>query len=339
MVALRTRRQIRAIPTIFYRQEITKRLNPKGIIMKFLITGGAGSVGKPLVLSLLEKGHTVRVLDKKADQLQSLKRRNLELIKGEIEDVSIVSRAVEGIDVIVHLAWSFSDDPMELLASDLKGHILLLDAAAAEKISHFFYTSTAVVYGKPIQSPITEEDPCLVEDARKPFYGIAKLTAEKLLLAYFRTKRLPVTIFRFWWSYGEEIGGRHLRDLIKLALAGEPLMVPKEAGGSFLYLDDLTNAILLALKKPETFGEIFNLSTLFLNWEEVARIITGVTDSSSPLEVIPAKEWKGAPFLADVWELSTGKAERVFAYRPTLSPSNARQKLKEAITRCYHSIK
>jgi UDP-glucose 4-epimerase len=307
--------------------------------MKFLITGGAGSVGQTLTLFFLEKGHSVRVLDKKADQLQSLEHRNLELIKGEIEDLSVVSGAVKGIDVIVHLAWSFSDDPMELLASDLKGHILLLDAAAAEKISHFFYTSTAVVYGKPNKSPVTEVDPCLVEDARKPFYGIAKLTAEKLLLAYFRIKGLPVTIFRFWWSYGREIGGRHLRDLIKLAQTGDPLMVPEGAGGSFLHLDDLANGLLIALQKPKTFGEIFNLSTLFLSWEEVARIIIEVTDSSSPLEVIPAKEWKGAPFLADAWELSTGKAERVFAYRPTLSPSEARRRLKEAIARCYHSIK
>ena len=307
--------------------------------MKFLITGGAGSVGQALTRSLLEKGHSVRVLDKKADQLQLLDHQSFEQIKGEIEDPSAVSGAVKGIDVIVHLAWSFSDEPMELLASDLKGHILLLEAAAAEKVSHFFYTSTAVVYGKPVKSPITEEDPCLVEDARKPFYGIAKLTAEKFLLAYFRSKALPVTIFRFWWSYGEEIGGRHLRDLIKLAQAGEPLTVPDDAGGSFLHVDDLTNALLIALQKPETFGEIFNLSTLFLSWEEVARIIIEVTNSSSPLEVIPAKEWKGAPFLADAWKLSTAKAERVFAYRPTLSPSEARQRLKEAIAQCYRTTK
>jgi UDP-glucose 4-epimerase len=309
------------------------------MIMRFLITGGAGSVGQTLTLSLLEKGHSVRVLDKKADQLRSLERRNLELIKGEIEDLSVVSGAVKGVDAIVHLAWSFSDDPMELLISDLKGHILLLDAAVAEKISRFFYTSTAVVYGKPVKSPVTEEDPCLVEDARKPFYAVAKLTAEKLLSAYFRTKGLPVTIFRFWWSYGGEIGGRHLRDLIKLAQAGEPMMVPAGAGGSFLYLDDLTNAILLALQEPKTLGKIFNLSTLFLGWEEVARIIIEVTHSSSTLEVIPAGKWKGAPFLADAWELTTGKAERVFGYRSTLSPSEAQQRLKEAIVRCYLQIK
>jgi UDP-glucose 4-epimerase len=303
------------------------------------MTGGAGSVGQGLTLFFLEKGHTVRILDKKTDQLQSLERRNLELVKGAIEDPSAVREAVKGIDAIVHLAWSFSDDPTELLSSDLKGHVLLLDAAAAEKISHFFYTSTAVVYGKPVKSPMTEKDPCRVEEARKPFYGIAKLTAEKLLLAYYRTKELRATIFRFWWSFGEEIGGRHLRDMIKLAQAGEPLTVPKDAGGSFLHLDDLATALLLAFQKPKTFGEIFNLSTLFLSWEEVARIIIEVTDSSSPLQVISAKEWKGAPFLSDIWELSTAKAEKVFAYRPTLSPSDARQRLKQAIAGCHRTMK
>jgi UDP-glucose 4-epimerase len=307
--------------------------------MKFLITGGAGSVGKPLTLSLLEKGHSVRVLDKKADELQPSRYKNLELIKGEIEDLSVIKEAVKGIDVILHLAWSFSDDPIELLGSDLKGHVLLLDAAVTEKVSHFFYTSTAVVYGKPLKSSITEEDSCLVEEARKPFYGIAKLMAEKLSLAYFKTKGLPVTIFRFWWSYGEEIGGRHLRDLIKLAQAGDPLMVPESTGGSFLHVDDLTNAILLALQRPKTFGEIFNLSTLFLSWEEVARIIIEVTNSFSPLEVIPAKDWKGPPFLADIWKLSTGKAERLFTYQSTLSDLRAHQRLKEATARCYRDIK
>jgi UDP-glucose 4-epimerase len=117
------------------------------------------------------------------------------------------------------------------------------------------------------------------------------------------------------------------------------LTVPEGAGGSFLHLDDLTNAILLSIQKQDVFGEIFNLSTLFLTWEEVARIIIEVTHSSSPLEVVPAKEWKGPAFLADAWELSTGKAERVFAYRSMLSHLTARQRLKEAIANCYRDIK
>jgi UDP-glucose 4-epimerase len=307
--------------------------------MNFLITGGAGSVGRDLTASLLGKGHRVKVFDRKAQGTErSTHDERLEWIQGQLEDAPLVREAIQGVDVAIHLAWSFSDDPGELLASDLKGHVVLLDACVNAKVSHLFYASTAVVYGKPVQVPITEESPCLVEEARKPFYAVAKQTAEKLALIYGKTKRLPVTIFRFWWSYGDKIGGRHLRDMVTLALKGEPLPVPEGAGGSFLDHDDLLHALLLAINRQESVGQIFNLATLYLEWKEIARMILEVSGSSSSLEAIPAKEWKGAPFLADPWELSIAKAERLFGYRSLLSPAIARQRLEKAIARGREGI-
>jgi len=299
--------------------------------MNFLITGGAGTVGTDLTKSLLGKGHRVRVFDRKTRTVGSICDDRLEWIEGRLEDARVVQEAIRGVDVVIHLAWSFSDDPAELLEYDLKGHVILLDACVAAKVKRLFYTSTAVVYGKPIQVPITEESPCLVEEARKPFYAVAKQTAEKLTLAYWKTKGLPVTIFRFWWSYGEKIGGRHLRDMITLALNGQPLMVPEKAGGSFLDHEDMTQALLLAIEKPESVGQIFNLATLYLEWKEIAQMIIEVTGSSSSLEVIPAGEWAGAPFLADSWELSIARAQRLFDYRSLFSPAVARQRLEKAI--------
>ena len=145
--------------------------------MNILITGGAGSVGRDLTASLLRVGHRVRVLDKQAETVSPHHDKKFEWIQGRLEEVRLVQRAFQGVDTVIHLAWSFSDDPVELLESDLKGHLILLNACVAAKISHLFYASSAVVYGKPIHPPITEEAPCLVEDARKPFYAIAKLTA------------------------------------------------------------------------------------------------------------------------------------------------------------------
>jgi len=306
--------------------------------MNFLITGGAGSVGRDLTSSLLEKGHRVRVLDKRAEPFAPLVDKKLELIQGRLEDSRLVTEALRGVDTVIHLAWSFSDDPVVLLESDLKGHVVLLDACAAAKVSRLFYASTAVVYGKPVQVPITEESPCLVEEARKPFYAIAKLTAEKLALTYWKMKGLPVTVFRFWWSYGKKIGGRHLRDMITLAQAGKPLMVPDGAGGSFLDHDDLTHALLLSAQRQESIGQVFNLATIYLEWRDIARMILEVTGSSSSPEVIPAREWKGAPFLADPWELSIAKAERLFDYRSLFSPTIARQRLKKAVELCREEI-
>lgn len=306
--------------------------------MNFLITGGAGSVGCDLTASLLGKGHSVKVFDKQADALASLSNEKLELIKAKLEDAQPVQAALRGVDAVIHLAWSFSDDPGELLASDLKGHVVLLDACVEAKVSRLFYASTAVVYGKPVCVPVTEDAPCLVEEARKPFYAIAKQAAEKLALAYWKTKGLPVTVFRFWWSFGEKIGGRHLRDMITLASTGEPLTVPDGAGGSFLDHDDLTHALLLAMNRRESVGQTFNLATVYLEWKEIAEMIIEAAGSSSPLEVIPAKEWKGAQFLADAWELSISKAERLFDYRSLFSPSTARQRLKEAVNLCRIEI-
>jgi UDP-glucose 4-epimerase len=306
--------------------------------MNFLITGGAGSVGRDLTSSLLKKGHRVRVLDKQAETFWPLHDNKLDLIQGRLEDLQLVQRALQGVDTVIHLAWSFSDDPVELLESDLKGHLVLLDACVAAKVSRLFYASTAVVYGNPVNVPITEEAPCLVEDARKPFYAIAKLTAEKLALTYGKMKGLPVTIFRFWWSFGKKIGGRHLRDMITLAQAGQPLMVPDRAGGSFLDHDDLTHALLLAVQKQESIGQIFNLATVYMEWRDIARMIIEAADSSSSVEVIPTREWKGAQFLADSWELSTAKAERLFDYRSLFSPSMVRQRLEKALVRCREEI-
>ena len=176
--------------------------------MNFLITGGAGSVGRDLTVSLLGKGHRVKVFDRKARTVGSIRDDRLEWIQGQLEDAGLVREAIQGVDVVIHLAWSFSDDPGELLTGDLKGHVVLLDACVNAKVSRLFYASTAVVYGKPVQVPITEESPCLVEEARKPFYAVAKQTAEKLALTYWKNEgtarhRFPFLVVLWGKDRGE----------------------------------------------------------------------------------------------------------------------------------------
>lgn len=307
--------------------------------MKFLIKGGAGSVGVDITSSLLEKGHYVKVLDKAISNIEHPGRPKLEKIESRIEDLAVLRSSIQDVDVVVHLAWSFSSNPFVLLEEDLKSHLMILEESVAAKVSHFFYTSTAVVYGKPVSLPITEESPCLVEEARKPFYGIAKLAAEKFSLAYWKIKGLPVTIFRFWWAFGREIGGRHLREMINTAASGNPLLIPENSGGSFLHTEDLVNAILKAMCRKETFGEIFNLSTVYLEWKDVTHTIKEVTGSSSTITIIPSNEWEGPEFFKDVWDLGTEKAHGLFNYSSLFSPSEARQALKEAISECYRKMK
>jgi len=305
---------------------------------KILITGGAGSCGRYLAAWLLERGHAVRVIDKDVGPIRSIVSDRLTLIQAGLEDREAVKSAVEGVDAVVHMAWSFSEVPLEVFETDLRGHLFLLEEAAAAKVRHLIYTSTAVVYGKPRYSPIDEEHPLLVEEARKPLYGIAKAAAEKLCLMYGKAGKVPATVVRFWWAYGDEIGGKHLREMLKTASSGAPLEVPAGCGGSFLHMADLAQGLDLCLFRPEAFGRTFNFATVYVTWEEVARMIRDITGSRSEIRVIPREEWTGAAFLADPWELSDSSARRILGYLPAGGPA-AKDSLKAAISFCWREMR
>lgn len=305
---------------------------------KVLITGGAGSCGRYLTASLLGRGYEVRVIDKNIDPLRSLEDKRLALFRAGLEDRDAVKAAVDGVDAVLHLAWSFSEDPMVVLEQDLRGHIYLLEEAASRKIRHLVYASTAVVYGKPLYSPIDEEHPLRVEEARKPLYGIAKAAAEKLCLMYGKAKGPPATVVRFWWAYGDEIAGKHLREMLKTASEGAPLEVPGDSGGSFLHMADLAQGMERCLFNPDAFGRTFNFSTVYVTWEEVAGMVRDVTGSRSGVRCIPREEWMGAAFLSDPWELSDAAARDILGYRP-IDAAAAKGSLTRAISTCWEAMR
>jgi len=304
---------------------------------KILITGGAGATGRHLTASLLGRGYEVKVIDKDVEPLRSLGDKGLTLIQAGVEDRDALKSAVDGVDAVLHLAWSFSEDPLAVLEQDLRGHIYLLEETASRNVRHLIYASTAVVYGKPLYSPIDEEHPLRVEEARKPLYGIAKAAAEKLCLMYGRAKGPPATVVRFWWAYGDDIGGKHLREMLKSASAGTSLEVPGDSGGSFLHMADLAQGIERCLFNPKAYGRTFNFSTVYVTWEEVAEMVRDVTGSRSGIRCIPREKWTGAAFLSDPWELSDSAARESLGYLPVEAPA-ARASLKTAISNCWEAM-
>jgi UDP-glucose 4-epimerase len=303
--------------------------------MRILVTGGNGSVGRELVPALLARGHRVVVLDKEVRGLQALIQQGLELAPGAVEDRTAVEEAACGAEAIFHLAWSFSDDLQVLLEQDLRGHLLLLEAARSQQVRHFIYTSTAVVYGKPVRVPIDEDHPLRVLEARKPAYGLAKEFAEKLTLLKARMKALPATIVRFWWAFGETIAGRHLREMLRTAAAGEPVQVPAGCGGSFLSMEDFNLAMELILLNPQSLGQTFNLASAYVTWDEIARMAVEATGASARVEVVPSAEWTGAAFLADRWELDDHRIRERLGYKPARDPEGVTGGLRRAIRRTW----
>ena len=304
--------------------------------MRILVVGGNGSVGRGLIPALVTRGHDVTVLDFDLGALQE--GPQLRLVKGALEDAAAGSEASRGAEAIIHLAWSFSDDPAHLLEHDLRGHLRLLEAARSQAVRRFVYTSTAVVYGKPVRVPIDENHPLDVLTARKPAYGMAKVFAEQLTLLAAQTSALPATIFRFWWLFGQEISGRHLRDMLKMAAAGRPLAVPADCGGSFLSQADFNRAVEVCLSGSPASPEVFNLASGYVTWEEIAEMVVAVTGGAGGVRVVPRAEWAGPAFLADRWELNDSRFRRSYELPTAADTSDLKRALASAIERTWKRL-
>jgi nucleoside-diphosphate-sugar epimerase len=306
--------------------------------MQILIVGGAGEVGRYLVKALSREGHKLTVLDRAPNPLKPDENISLTFLQTDIADATAVKESVQGKDVLIHLAWSFADDPHTIFGTDIKGHIHLLEAASSFGVKSFIYASTATVYGRSVIHPVTEAHPCLIGEARKPLYALGKYTAEELCLFYHKKYDLPVTILRFWWAFGDTIGGSNLRGMIRKALNNQPLEMVRGTGGAFATMADLAQAVMLAASKPAASGHIYNLGSLFLTWEEIVKVIIQITGSNSPIRFVPSDTWQGPAFLNEIWDLDWSKAENELGFRPTGPAERVLSQFTKAIKHCVEEV-
>ena len=137
-------------------------------VSQVLITGGAGYVGSVLIPKLLNQGHRVKVLDLYIYGTNSLKEvsnhPNLEQIKGDIRDRSLLERIMPGTDAVIHLAC-ISNDPSFELDPELGKSInydafpVLVDVAKDSGVKRFVYASSSSVYGLKEDEDVTEDLP------------------------------------------------------------------------------------------------------------------------------------------------------------------------------------
>jgi UDP-glucose 4-epimerase len=287
--------------------------------MKTLVTGGAGYVGKYLVKALLEKGHSVRILDVVAGELK--KGKNLDLVLGDITNEATVEEAMEGIDVVYHLAlipgaWKAKDS--RVFDANIKGTITLLKAAEAKGIKHFLHASSYVVYGKPRYLPIDESHPCHPEEGfstEGPAYPIVKLITEKLCMIHYLYYGLPVTVFRLSLVSGYERPfprGPLWLQMVDNARKGEVIEVVKDEVSIVVGVDEVADAFLVATLNNKAYGQIFNVDNpnMCVTNYELAKQALKATESRSEIRVVEPKE------LVNTMPLSIEKIQKALNWRP-----------------------
>ena len=244
--------------------------------MNIIVTGGAGFIGANFVYYQLEKHPEDRIICLDAltyaGNLETLeeamKNPNFRFVKGDIADRDFVYHLFEEEhpDIVVNFAAESHVDrsienPEIFLKTNIMGTQVLMDACRKYGIKRYHQVSTDEVYGDlPLDRPdlfFTEETPIHTSSP----YSSSKAGADLLVLAYFRTFGLPVSITRCSNNYGPYHFPEKLIPLmISRALADEPLPVygKGENVRDWLYVKDHCSAIDLVMRKGRV-GEVYNV--------------------------------------------------------------------------------
>jgi len=225
--------------------------------MKILVTGGTGFTGKALVRRLLDEGHAVTALDyKEGLKTQELRDWGAEVVIGSVTDADVVRRAVEGCELVHHMAAAFRELNVPDSYYDevnVGGTRTVLDASVEAGVKRFIYTSTCGVHGNVDHPPADEEAPIQPAD----YYQRTKYEAEPIVLDYHRHKDLPSVIIRPAAIYGPGDPERFYMIFKRVAKGTFPMFGDGKTLYHPLYIDNLVDAYLLAMEAGKGDGEAY----------------------------------------------------------------------------------
>ncbi|MBV8279751.1 MAG: NAD-dependent epimerase/dehydratase family protein [Verrucomicrobia bacterium] len=260
--------------------------------MRILITGGAGFIGSHLAAHF-HRHAAVRVLDDlRTGHRDNLAGLDIEFVHGSILDRVMLSRVMQGVDYVYHLAAFVSApqsilDPHTCVELNVTGLLNVLEAAATAGVRKLCFSSSAAVYGDSAVVP-KREDMC--PEPRSP-YGVTKLDGEFYCRHFTEAGRLKTVALRFFNVFGprqDPAGpyGAAVAVFFQRALGGKPLVIFGDGSQTrdFIYVRDIVPALEYAALTPGLEG-VFNAGygdevTIL----ELAQRILSLTGSRSSIQ-------------------------------------------------------
>jgi UDP-glucose 4-epimerase len=275
--------------------------------MTFLITGGAGFIGSHMAEAIVQSGDRVLILD-------DLSTGSMENIRGVKEsgrceywidslmNRNLLAELVDESDIVIHLAAAVGvrlivESPVRTIETNIRGTEAVLEAASKKK-KLVFIASTSEVYGKASRVPFSEEDDVVLGASTRGrwSYAVSKLADEFLALAYWKEKKLPVIVGRFFNTIGPRQSGRYgmvLPNFIAEALEERPITVfgTGKQSRCFGYVGDAVQAVLQLIQCPGAIGQVINIGNdEEISIEGLAHLVKERTGSRSPIRYIPYEE-------------------------------------------------
>jgi nucleoside-diphosphate-sugar epimerase len=240
---------------------------------KVLVTGGAGFIGSNLTEGLLKEHHTVRVLD----NFSTGRRENLmlpdtygglEILEGDIRDLSICRKAVEGVEYVFHEAAIPSvqrsvEDPLSSHSSNANGTLNVLIAARDAGVKRWIFASSSSVYGDAPSLPKREESPL---QPLSP-YALHKRIGEEYGRLFYQLYGLETVSLRYFNIFGPKqdpssvYSGVISRFIDALQERDRPVVFGDgEQSRDFTYVENVVQANIAAMKARHFEGEVINIA-------------------------------------------------------------------------------
>ncbi|MBL8915615.1 MAG: NAD-dependent epimerase/dehydratase family protein [Archangium sp.] len=224
--------------------------------MHALVTGATGFIGGRLAELLLARGVRVRLLVRNPEAAAKIEHlRGAEFVRGDVTNGSTLAPALEGIEVVFHVAGLSADwgKREEFEAINVQGARSLAEAAAARGVKRFVHVSTTDVFGYP-EIACASDGP--TRDLGLP-YNSSKLRGELAVREVARATSLPLVVIRPATVYGPRSKDFAL-ELANL-IARKDMMVVNggRAPAGLLYVDNLCDAMIEAATRPIAIGKIY----------------------------------------------------------------------------------
>lgn len=295
---------------------------------KILVTGADGFIGSHLVEALINQGCDVRAfvfynsfnswgwLDTMSKDTQA----KLDVFAGDIRDPNGVREAMQGCDVVFHLAALIAipfsyHSPDSYVDTNIKGTLNVLQAAKLLGTSKVLITSTSEVYGTAQYAPIDEKHPF---QGQSP-YSASKIGADRLAESYFRSFGTPVVIVRPFNTYGPRQSARAIIPTIITQLLSGAKSIKLGSlnpARDFSYVTDTVNGFIALAESDKTIGEEVNIATgLEHTVGEVANLLIA---ELNPKAMLVIEERRLRPEKSEVFRLigDTRKIMSLTSWRP-----------------------
>lgn len=260
---------------------------------RVLVTGAGGFIGSHLVERLVEMGARARALIRYSSLGswgwldKSPVKNDVEVFLGDIRDRDCLREAVQGVDVVFHLAaligipYSYHT-PLSYLRTNAEGTLNILQSSLDADVKLMVHTSTSEVYGTARYVPIDEDH---ILQAQSP-YAASKIAADKLAEAFHLSFDLPVAIIRPFNTYGPRQSARAvIPTIITQALTGNEVRLGNVGPTrDFNYVADTVTGFIRMAECPTAVGEFINIgSGKEISMEALAHTVLDLLSRSLPV--------------------------------------------------------